>query len=72
MTYEAGVTALYKLSNNEKDTLYVQLTILRPLYMQKLDVNPLCPPGSPFAFTIFIYLFTAARSRDGVVSIVTR
>jgi hypothetical protein len=72
MTYEAGVTALYKLRNNEKNTVYVQLTILRPPEMQKLDVNPLCPPGSQFAFTTFIYLFTVARSRDGVVSIVTR
>jgi len=26
MTYEAGVTALYKLRNNKKDTVYVQLT----------------------------------------------
>lgn len=40
--------------------------------MQKLDVNPLCPPGSQFAFTTFIHLFTEARSRDDVVSIVTR
>jgi len=59
MTYEAGVTALYKLRDNKKDTVYVHITNLRPLETQKLDVNPLCPLVSQFAFTTFISVYSS-------------